>query len=471
MLQRIRSSRVLLRQGDKLVTEPAQLEIADGVITRVLPESATLHHSGVPLAENTLDLGDLLLTPAFVNAHTHLALAFLRGVDAAQHQKNLVEDLYFHFEQKLTPDDVLAFSRMGAYESLLSGVAVVWDHYYGHDAMAEALLETGLSGVVAPTLQDLSGPGRHDFDAALEATLAIHNQPRYRDAGIFAALGPHATDTVSAGRMRDIAQLALEHDLPVHMHLAQSLDELKRVLAREGCSPTALLERTGLFDCRLVLAHAIFCPDQDLARFDAARHTLVFCPSSQLQFGFPADVTRWNAFGVPWVIATDCASSNDGMALGKELRFALGAGSLRSTGSAAFTEFMATGALESAERSWHERLAATHAEQAFTEAPKLLARALELPGALHPSFRAGVIEPGAQANLIAWDTQHPAFWPAQDIPRALALGDVTAAMQGLWVRGKQVGELGALQASVVASPAYRRARAEADQRLKSLFSR
>ncbi len=469
MLQRIRSRRVLLRKGNSLVTEPAELEIADGLIVGVLPVPLTSAPESAPAPE-LVDLGDLLITPAFVNAHTHLALAFLRGVDATQHQTNLVEDLYFHYEQKLSPDDVRAFARMGAYESLLSGVAVVWDHYYGHEAVAEALYETGLCGVVAPTLQDVAGPGMRDFDAALESTLKLHTNPRYRNAGIYAALGPHATDTVSPARMQDIAQLSLAHDLPVHMHLAQSLDELKRVFAREGCSPTALLERAGLLGCRLLLAHAIFCPDQDLARLDPSRHTLVFCPSSQLQFGFPADVTRWNAHGIPWVIATDCASSNDGMSLQKELRFALGAASLRSTGSASFTEFLSTGQLAHAERAWSERLSVSKNEQAFIDSSQLLAHAFDLPGALHPSFRAGVIEVGAQANLIAWDTDHPAFWPNHAIPRALALSDVGPAMRGLWVRGKPIGEFGTIQASVVESTAYQAAQTEANQRLKHLFA-
>lgn len=471
MGKRIRSRRVLLREGDRLVAKPAELEFEAGVITRVVPDPTSSHAEAKSAgSEDAVDLGDHLLTPAFVNAHTHLALAFLRGVDASAHQKNLVEDLYFHFEQKLTPGDIRAFARMGAYESLLSGVAVVWDHYYGHHAVADALHDTGLSGVVAPTLQDLSGPGMRDSEAALRATLDLHESTHYRDAGIFAALGPHATDTVSPGLMREIARLSLAHGLPVHMHLAQSVDELRRVWDSAGCSPTALLEREGLLDCRLVLAHAIFCPEPDLARLDASRHTLVFCPSSQLQFGFPAEVTRWNARGLPFAVATDCASSNDGMALQKELRFVLGAASLRSTGSESFARFLTTGALEDAEKSWQERLALSTLEQPFIDSTRLLSRVFELPGALHPAFRAGALEVGAQANLIAWDMAHPAFWPHGDLPRALALSDLGPAMHALWVRGKPIGTPGALQTSIVESGAYREARAEADARLERLFA-
>lgn len=465
MVQRVRSQRVLLRDCDKLVITPAEVSISDGKIVGV----ERLESSRAPRApEGLLDLGELLLTPAFVNAHTHLPLAFLRGVDGARFQRNLVEDLYFHFESKLSPEDVRAFARMGAYESLLSGVATVWDHYYGETSLAEALVDTGLCGVVSPTLQDLAGPGKDTHERALAATLEIAGSTRFRDAGVFAALGPHATDTVSPALLRAAAALAGKHDLPIHMHLAQSVDELRRVLDREGCSPLELLEREGVLAQRLVLAHAIFCSRADLGRLESARHCLVFCPSSQLQFGLPADVTVWNELDLRWAVATDCASSNDSMGLQKELRLCLGAGTYRSTGSAAYRRFLANGELTDAETCWQERLASVAQEREHTTSDALLSRVFEVPGSLHPGFRTGIIEVGALANLIAWNTDHPTFWPATDLVRALAVGDTIQAIHTLLVRGEPVGEVGNVHA-VLATDAYRDARTEADQRLAALL--
>ncbi len=68
------------------------------------------------------DFGDRLLTPAFVNAHTHLALGFLRGAAPPEALRgNMVREFYFGIERNLEPEDVAAFTRMGAYESLLVG--------------------------------------------------------------------------------------------------------------------------------------------------------------------------------------------------------------------------------------------------------------------------------------------------------------------------------------------------------------
>jgi 5-methylthioadenosine/S-adenosylhomocysteine deaminase len=483
MFERIRSRRVLFQDGDKRVIAPAELHVADGRIARVerlygasdctptrsdppqrtgtfaRPGSGPMAPPSAPGEARLLDVGDCLVTPAFVNAHTHLALAFLRGVDAARFQRNLVEDLYFHFESKLSEGDVRAFSRMGAYESLLSGVGTVWDHYYGG------------TGVVAPTLQDLGGPDAQGSDAALEATLHIHEAAHYRAGGVFAALGPHATDTVSAALLRRVAALAAQYSLPVHMHLSQSVDELARVEAREGCSPLNFLAREGLLDAapQLVLAHAIFVPEADLARLDPARHTLVYCPSSQLQFGFPADVQRWSARGLSWAVATDCASSNDSMNLQKELRWCGGAASASVTGSAEYARFLESGSLDDARASFALRSQRVSRDAPQRASESLLARVLDIPGRLHPAFCAGAIEEGALANLIAWDTEHPAFWPARDLLRSLAYGDTTQAMHALIVLGEPIGEVGAVVSSVVQSDAYREARAEAEARLARLL--
>lgn len=92
-----------------------------------------------------VDFGDALITPGFVNSHTHLPMAALRGIEgtAVALGGNVVSDLYFKIEKAMSPEDVRAFARMGAYDSLLAGVSFVWEHYYHGVALAEAMSETG----------------------------------------------------------------------------------------------------------------------------------------------------------------------------------------------------------------------------------------------------------------------------------------------------------------------------------------
>lgn len=474
----IRSRRVVLGQGALRRIAPASLEIVGTQITAVDPMAPASYErtrgtrSSLEADDGVLDLGDHLITPAFVNVHTHLALAFLRGAEA-QVQGNLVEDLFFRFEKLLTAEDVRAFSRMGAYESLLHGVGLVWDHYYFGEAIADALVDTGLSGVVAPTLQDLSGPGALQHESALDATLTISRSSSFRSGGVFAALGPHATDTVSSGLLERAIQLSSDERLPIHMHVAQSLDELRRVHAREGCSPMEWLDRTGALsaDAGLVLAHALYASSADLTLLDPSRHLLALCPFSQLQFGFTANVRAWSELGMSWAVATDCAASNDSMNVQKELRLSASLAKAGVTSTQAYRDFFAHGSLPRAEAAQRERDEAHQRFAAHATPQSLLERVWDRPGAAHPGVKAGVIEPGALANLIAWNTDHPAFWPETDLFRALALGDTTQAIHSLFVAGKRVGKAGDFQASLLASDDYREARLEATERLSHLLLR
>ena len=262
------------------------------------------------------DLGDRLVAPAFVNSHTHLGLCVLRGVQNwLVDQHNVVEKLYFKVERFLLPGDVRAFVRMGAYESLLCGVGTVFEHYYHGRQVAEALLDVGLTGLVAPTLQDLDGPGVPYLEPQLEATEAIDADARLAKAGIIAALGPHATDTVSSELWARVREVAEARDLVIHAHVAQSVEEYERSIERHGCSPIERLSREGTLDAGrgFLMVHGLFASDANLERLDPKRHALGFCPFSQLQFDFPNPILGWIRRGLAVVIGTDAASCNDSM--------------------------------------------------------------------------------------------------------------------------------------------------------------
>jgi 5-methylthioadenosine/S-adenosylhomocysteine deaminase len=476
----IASRRVVLGgRGEPLRIEPACLELSSGSISSVhrvaidryddMPPELALHRSAT-----LIDYGDRLVSPAFINAHTHLVLGFLRGADLrAALRGNMVEDFFFKIESMLEPADVRAFARMGAYESLLAGVGLVWDHYYRGVDVAAAMMEVGLAGVVAPTLQDLAGPGKDRWERELEATVRIHESSSLRERGIFAALGPHATDTVSESLFMRALELAEARNLPVHAHVAQSVEEYERALARHGLSPVRWLERLGVLERapRGVWAHALYASRDDLACFASERHVLVFCPFAQLVFGFMAPVGLWSQLGLRWAVATDCASNNDSINVQKELRLVAAERTLGANRSAAYRAFLEQGRAEDARSAWDERARQFDEHASLAEPAALLERVWSLPGGLHPAFTAGVLEEGALANVVVWDLDHPSLWPALDPLAALTMADAAPAIWAMFVAGKRVGRDGDFSASMLASSGYRSALEEARGRLSSVLAR
>lgn len=466
----IGAQRVLFEDGaGGFSIEPASIEVVGSKIHTV--------HRGAPgLARcpPTLDFGEHLIAPAFIDAHTHLALSFLRGADAGEAVSGrMVEDLFYRMETKLQPEDVRAFTRMGAYESLLSGVGLVYDHYYFGEAVAEACLDVGLAAVVAPTLQDLAGPGIGQLESQLEATLNIAGSERLHTRGVFAAVGPHAGDTVSRALWTRAATLARSLNVPLHAHIAQSPQEWSKVTAREGLPPLAFLEHSGVLAeaPRSLLAHGLYAKRAELMRVPKESTTFLYCPSSQLVFGFPAPVLRWLELELDFVVATDCGASNDSLNVQKELRFLAGSGAMSVTASAEQDRFF--GAELAAEPgALAARRGAAVAEAARWLTPAAITRrALVGAGRLHPAFLAGRIEAGALANLMVLDLNHPALWPGRDLVRALVYSDVAPALHAMIVAGRVRGEPGRFHQSLLGSDAYREAREEATRRLAALLAR
>ncbi len=447
--------------------------LPDASITAALVEVTGRHITAVtPMARAELseppdvDLGDRLLAPALTNTHTHLCLSALRGlIGLSALQGNVVEDIYFAVERLMTAEDVRALSRVGAYECLLSGTGAVWEHYYHGLSIAQTLAEVGLCGAVAPTLQDLGGPGVGLLDEMLDQTVQLDESARWAEAGIVAVLGPHATDTVSDDLWRRVVDLAAARELPIHAHVAQSPEELTRSLERHGCPPLTRLRRLGVLKQRALLVHGLYVGDDEL--IDLSGVVLGYCPAAQSQFDFPAPVRQWLAGGAALALGTDAGSCNDTMSIAAELRL-LALSGFPITASAQRRAFAARPAPDTlAALTAHRKAEQSHRQ----DSAALLATVWSTPGRLHPRLPTGAIAPGMWANLLAIDLDHPALWPGREPLHGLVHGDWSGAIHGLMIGGRWIGQRGDFAASLLQSDAWRAGIAEATARLEHLLAR
>jgi 5-methylthioadenosine/S-adenosylhomocysteine deaminase len=467
------SDRALLREDSVFIERAEAVGLAGAHIAQLLPadelRKGPRRERALALGEEIIDVGNDPLVPSFVNGHTHLALAPLRGITSlAKRKRNIVSETFFQVERHLLPADVRIFTRLGALESLLLGVGEVWDHYYFGDEVAEGLYEAGLSGAVAPTLQDLSGPGKGRAEMELASTLRIHQDERLKRAGIVVAFGPHASDTVSDALLGQVGELARKHALPVHLHLAQSSEEVESVDARFdaglGAGVLGLLEKA-----RVLVAHGLYLSDEECRKLAEARWVLGYCPFSQLQFGVLSPFSSWLKAGGKWVLGTDCVASNDSLDVQRELPLAAGEASLVASFSPSRKKQTATGGLPEAratERARREHLA----EVRVADSHLILEAAWGYP--LSGLFeRPAGIAVGALANLITLDGEHPSLFPGDDLARTLAYGSTSGAIRLMIVAGNVRGCSDGLTREILDSPLYRETVKEARQRRVELLRR
>ena len=446
------SDRVLLPEG----LGPAVVHVQGARIERVEAVSAC--------PPGALDLSGHLVAPSFVNAHTHLPMSAFRALGGvAGRANNVIEDVWFAVESRMTAADVRAFTRVAALEVLLGGTGAVFEHYYHGEALAQAFVDVGLTGVIAPTVQDLSGPGVPQRAAQIEATLAIHHDAELAAKGIRSMWGPHATDTVSEEVFREL--LALPAELPVHVHVAQSIEELRRA-RRGGRTPIEALGDAGVLERPALLVHALFVSASDRERLDPERHVLGHCPWSQTQFAWPAHLDPWLDAGFAVAVGTDAGACNDTMNVQQELRL-MATGPMYQVATHE-TTYALLGNDDAAEGLAARRRHAFQRTARQADPLWLLSTVGTAPGRLVPELGLGEIRAGALANIAVWDLQHPALWPARDPLRALTFGDATPALHSLLVAGRWIGEVGDVR-SLLRQEVVRDWVREATERLEALL--
>jgi 5-methylthioadenosine/S-adenosylhomocysteine deaminase len=302
------------------VLEAHAVVLRDGLIEALLPRA--LAEARFPGAQR-VDLSRHALIPGLVNAHTHAAMALMRGfADDLPLGRWLEERIWPAETRHVSPQLVKDGTLLACAEMLRGGVTCFNDMYYFPEAALEAALQTGMRASLGIIVIDLPSPYASDPDDYLAKGLALRD--RWREHPLLSfCLAPHAPYSVSDATLRKVATMAGEVYAPVHIHLHETADEIERSIAEHGVRPLARLRRLGLLGPGLIAVHAVHLEEDEIALLGRHGASVVHCPSSNLKLasGF-APVARLAAAGVNVALGTDGAASNNRLDLFEEMRVA-----------------------------------------------------------------------------------------------------------------------------------------------------
>lgn len=284
------------------------------------------------------DLGDCVITPGLVNAHTHLDLTVMRG---------FLEDLpFFDWVRTLTraklealaPDDLRDAALLGVAEGLAAGITTFGDTSDG-DAGFDALLALGARGVA---YREVFGPDPAQRQPALDALAAHVGAMRARTTPrVRVGVSPHAPYSVSDALFAGVAEYAARESLPVAVHIAESEDEEALVMrgegpfaaflrgrgiavARRAPGPIALLRAAGLARAGTLLIHCVRADGEDVRAIAHAGCGVAHCPASNAKLGHgTAPLVEFLAAGARVGLGSDSMASNNQMDLLGEARLAM----------------------------------------------------------------------------------------------------------------------------------------------------
>lgn len=285
------------------------------------------------------DFGEAAILPGFVNTHSHLELTVMRGFLEAE------ENDFFAWLRKLTiarlamtDEDLLVSATCGAIEMARAGVTSVGDACSAAMQGIKALQAVGLRGVV---YQESFGP---DPKLANEKVAKLREQiselRALEDGLVRVGVSPHAPYTVSGPQLELISRLAVDEQIPLMMHAAESQAEQLFMLKGEGAFADGLrsrgiewrapeittiqyLKRQGVLDTKPLFAHCINVDDHDLDLIKESSAGIAHCPRSNAKLGHGrAPFADFIALGIKVGLGSDSVASNNNCDLLAEARFA-----------------------------------------------------------------------------------------------------------------------------------------------------
>lgn len=303
-----------------VVHEGYSVAVSAGRIEAVLPSNEALARFA---DYESVHLGNHLLIPGLVNAHTHAAMTLLRGLADDLPLMNWLTKHIWPAEMKhASPEFVKDGTLLACAEMLRGGVTCFNDMYFYPEAALEAALEAGMRVSLGAIVVEFPSSYASDPDDYLQKGLALRD--RYGDHPLVSfCIAPHAPYTVSDATFRKVARLSAELDIPVHVHVHETTEELERSLEEHGARPLERLRGLGLLGPNLLAVHAVHLEEEEIALLAQHGCSVVHCPSSNLKLASGiAPIAALLRAGVRVALGTDGAASNNRLDLFQEMRLA-----------------------------------------------------------------------------------------------------------------------------------------------------
>lgn len=274
-------------------------------------------------ARETIELPEHVLIPGLVNLHTHAAMSLLRGFGDDMPLMAWLAGKIWPAEQKsVSADFVRDGSLLACAEMLASGTTCFNDMYFFPGATADAALESGMRAAVGMIVMDFPTAYASDAEDCLNKGLAVRDRYKGEEQVSF-TFAPHAPYTVTDDALGRIAMLAEQLDVPVHVHLHETGQEIEDSLSRYKVRPLERVARAGLLSPKLIAVHAVHLLDSEIETLAKFGCHIAHCPASNLKLasGLPA-VQKWLDAGINIGIGTDGAASNNRLDMFGEMRLA-----------------------------------------------------------------------------------------------------------------------------------------------------
>ncbi len=302
------------------VLEHYCLVVHDGKIKDILPVDAA---EQVYQPRQTVDLPEHALLPGLINAHTHAAMALMKGLADDLPLMEWLQDYIWPAEARYANEAyVYSSTQIAIGEMIRSGTTCFNDMYFFPEATLRAVQESGIRASLGMIMMDLPTAYAADPTAYLERGAALHTAS-LADPLVSTTCAPHAPYTVSDKPLAALQQRAQAWGVPLHMHIHETAREVTEAVAQQHERPLARLNRLGLLHSSMQAVHMTQLLEEEIELIAQQGVHVIHCPESNMKLasGF-CPVAKLLEAGVNVALGTDGNASNNDLDMIAEMHSA-----------------------------------------------------------------------------------------------------------------------------------------------------
>ncbi len=273
-------------------------------------------------AVETVDCTGQVIIPGLVNAHTHIPMTLLRGLN-----DDLRLDVWLGYLMPLerefvTPEFVKLGTQIACAEMIRSGVTAFADMYYFEDDIAAETAVIGMRALLGQTVLVFPAPDAATYEDAL--VLCRRFIERWNGHPLIQpAVAPHAWYTGTPEMDRACADLARAYNVPIHTHVAETALEAENSRTQNQMSVVEWIASQGLLETKLLAAHCVHLDQSEMYALKKANAGVAHCPTSNLKLASGiAQVSEMLDMGLNVGVGTDGPASNNDLDMFEEMRLA-----------------------------------------------------------------------------------------------------------------------------------------------------
>ncbi len=301
---------ISMKEGREPIPE-ASVYIAAGLILDIKEKGDDYVPHG---NEEIINAENSIIMPGLVNAHSHLAMTLFRGfADDLPLKQWLFEKIFPAEAEFLNPETVYWGSLLGCLEMIASGTTCLADGYFFQDETVRAVHESGLRGLISQGVLDFPAPGVADPGDNLKVAEAFIEKWRTFSDRINPGIFCHSPLTCSDQTLKRALEISKVFDVPLQIHLSETIDEVDEIKRNTGTRPVFYLDRLGLICKDLISSHAVHLDKNEINCLKDKGAKVVHVPESNMKLSSGvSNVHEMISMGVTVGLGTDgCASNNN----------------------------------------------------------------------------------------------------------------------------------------------------------------